>query len=72
MGVPMEMTYKVWVTCPPCAHTWIAAYLPMEMRKAAILIAQTRCPKCGEKKGLTMASTAEIEASEQTRQAGAA
>jgi len=53
---------EMWVTCPPCKYTWIVAYLPMEMAKAARVMKAAHCPKCGEKKVLTVATEAEIVA----------
>lgn len=58
----MNTRSEFWVTCPVCAHTWIVAYLPMEMAKAAKVMNAAHCPKCGEKKGLTVATDAEIVA----------
>jgi ribosomal protein S27AE len=52
----------MWATCPPCSQTWIIAYLPMEMEKLARLMKGAACPKCGEKKGIKMASAADIAA----------
>lgn len=52
---------EFWVTCEPCAHTWIAAYLPMEMGKIAKLMKGLRCPKCGEGgKRIFMAKKADV------------
>lgn len=52
----------MWVTCEPCKHTWIIAYLPMEMARAATLMKSARCPKCGEKNKIMVARDAEIVA----------
>lgn len=51
-------TDRVFVTCKPCNHTWIAAYLPMELTKAAKLMGATRCPKCAGRE-IYIASKAE-------------
>lgn len=51
---------EFWMTCKPCRHAWIVAYLPMEMAKAARLMANAACPKCGSKKELFVASEADI------------
>lgn len=34
-----------WVKCSACGHTWIAAYLPMELHKFA-KVAKANCPMC--------------------------
>ncbi len=41
---------RLFVTCKPCKHTWIAAYLPMPMNKMASLMKSLRCPRCADKK----------------------
>lgn len=33
-----------WAKCGACGHCWVAAYLPMEMAKAASLLGRARCP----------------------------
>lgn len=53
---------EMWVTCPPCQWTWIVAYLPMEATRACKMMLAARCPRCGEHKGLTVASETEIVA----------
>lgn len=35
------------VNCRPCGHTWVAAYLPMDMMLFASLLKTSRCPHCG-------------------------
>lgn len=53
---------ELWITCGPCIHTWIAAYLPMEMGKIAKLMKRLRCPKCGiGGKRLFMAKESDIK-----------
>lgn len=34
--------------CSACGHAWVAAILPMEMRKFAKLMKGIACPNCGE------------------------
>jgi hypothetical protein len=58
----MTSRNEMWVTCPPCKWTWIVAYLPMEMTKLARAMRRANCPRCGEGKGIKMATNAEIEA----------
>lgn len=55
---------KLWLTCKPCAHTWIAAYLPMEMSKVGKLLKGARCPKCGDK-AIFMATAADVKAAQE-------
>lgn len=63
IGSDTQSRSELWVTCKPCGHTWVAAYLPMEMRKVATLMEKLHCPKCGEgNKQLFMSSEADIVA----------
>lgn len=57
---PNPQRSEMWVTHPPCQQTWIAAYLPMELSKAARLLKNTTCPRCGERKDIFMAKEADI------------
>lgn len=38
---------RLFVTCRPCNHTWIAAYLPMDAGLMAKIMKAVHCPKCG-------------------------
>lgn len=40
------MSKPFWAKCSACGHIWPAAYLPMEMAKAARVFRSIRCPKC--------------------------
>lgn len=31
-----------------CEHRWVIAYLPMKLTKAATLMKNATCPKCGD------------------------
>lgn len=33
-----------------CDHTWIVAYLPMPLEKAAFLMKRAACPKCAHER----------------------
>lgn len=44
-----------WAKCWSCEHIWPAAYLPMEMAKAAKVLRAATCPKCGERKRVGVA-----------------
>lgn len=39
-----------WLECVGCAHTWIAAYLPMEVSRFVRLTKGASCPMCGTDK----------------------
>jgi hypothetical protein len=53
---------ELWVIHKPCGHTWIIAYLPMEMAKVAKVMSAALCPKCGVKKEIFMPKEADIAA----------
>lgn len=36
-----------WAKCKKCAHCFIVAYTPMELRAFAKCCAKAICPKCG-------------------------
>ena len=43
------MTSKeMWVRCGKCEHSWLAAYLPMELEKVARIMRRLACPMCAE------------------------
>lgn len=44
-----------WAKCPTCSHCWPAAFLPMEINKAADLMKRAACPNCGETKHIKVA-----------------
>jgi len=39
--------HEFHVCCQKCAHTWVAAYLPMRLEVFATLIGSLHCAKCG-------------------------
>lgn len=45
IGHPGSVKRGFWVKCSACKHTWIAAYLPMELNKFA-KVAKASCPMC--------------------------
>lgn len=61
----MTTREELWVTHASCGHTWVIAYLPMEMARVARLMRGAHCPKCGETKELFMATNADIEVARQ-------
>lgn len=61
---------EMWVTCKACARTWVLAFLPIEVGKLAKLMKGAACAKCGERKGITMATEVEIVATLQLQRAG--
>lgn len=40
----------VMVHCGECGHSWIAAYLPLEVSKFALILSRAICPKCAATK----------------------
>lgn len=53
MKIPSD---RFHVSCGACQHVWIAAYLPMDMRKMATLMKGICCPRCAERKKVFVAS----------------
>ena len=35
------------VSCEPCGHRWVAAYLPMPVDTWVKILRAARCPMCG-------------------------
>jgi hypothetical protein len=48
MSAPDDRT-PVYLHCRPCAHQWIATWLPMELDTFARLLKQSLCPLCGKR-----------------------
>ena len=42
-----EPKTSFWAKCAKCNHTWLAAYLPMEITAFAKLAKGLCCPMCG-------------------------
>lgn len=61
---------EMWVTCTPCSRTWVIAFLPMESSKITKVMKGTRCAKCGEHKGISLARESAIVATLQIQRAG--
>ena len=40
-----ESGAEYWVHCAECGHHWIAAHLPMDLRRFAKLAKDAACPK---------------------------
>lgn len=45
-----DATRPLWGKCTGCGHCWPVCYLPLEMGKAAKLMAKAACPKGGSEK----------------------
>lgn len=50
-----QATKAFWVKCEPCGHVWAAAYYPLELSLFARIAKSSVCPKCGERKKVTIA-----------------
>jgi hypothetical protein len=55
---PRSAADVVACRCRKCGHTWIAAYLPMNLTVAGKLLKRAACARCGDLKPV-MASDAE-------------
>jgi hypothetical protein len=42
----------LWAKCRDCAHCWIVAYYPADMRLLGKVMKRACCPKCGDTKPL--------------------
>ena len=42
----MTESRDMWVNCKQCGHEWVGLRLPMEIGKAAKIMANLHCPNC--------------------------